>query len=71
MGKGKSKINHFIHRYPKSSIFLILAPLQMQENKYTDIKNILNYKYSLYKLQKGLIKIKLKFPKLYYTNIIS
>lgn len=65
MGKGKSKIDHYIHRYPKSSIFLILAP---NTNYVLSIKNILNYKDSYLRLQKGLIKIKSKFPKLSITH---
>lgn len=67
MGKGKSKIDHFIHRYPKSSIFLILAP---KENNSTDLNNILIYINSLKILEKSLIQIKLKFPKLSITNNI-
>lgn len=69
MGKGKSKIDHFIHRYPKSSIFLILgvnSKETVKENK--TLAEILNNKYSLNKLEKGLKKIKLKFPKLSITN---
>ena len=64
MGKGKSKIDHFIHRYPQYSIFLILIP---KVSNSTELNNILNYKYTINKLEKGLIKIKLKFPKLSIT----
>lgn len=71
MGKGKSKIDHFIHRYPKSSIFLILAPKEKNTTELTAIADILNYKYSLNKLEKGLIKIKSKFPKLSITNNVK
>ena len=63
MGKGKSKINHYIHRYPKSSIFLILKP---KISNSTELKKILKYKEIIKNLEKGLIKIKLKFP-----NVIS
>lgn len=68
MGKGKSKINHFIHRYSKNSIFLILTP---KVTNSTELNNILNYKYSVNKLEKGLIQIKLKFPKLSITNKVN
>lgn len=70
MGKGKSKIDHFIHRYPKSSILLILV-MNTTISKEQTIKNILNYKESYIRLEKGLKKIKSKFPKLSITHKVN
>ena len=71
MGKGKSKIDHYIYRYPISSIFILFNNVN-KDNNSTQLNNILYNKYSLNKLERGLIKIKLKFTFLSITkNIIK